>query len=239
MNRIWTLALFLTRDLFLSLTAIVPVAAALAFGLIAFEYGMDQPQFMTVAGVGIGAICLLTTLLLAGRANRATTYLLVGKLHHRAELLAAILAGSLGITTILALLIAGANLLAGRLVLEFPAVLWVIPTWLALWLTLSALALGLSALTGRDGSNMVGYLLAVGILLASDQRAFLESHRLGRLGQAAAIILWPLSTLLSRASAGLHDRSYYFALAITLLYSVLLFSLAVQLFLDKDLLWAE
>jgi hypothetical protein len=239
MNRIWTLTLFLTRDLFFSLAAIVPLAAALAFGLIAFEYGMDQPQFLTVAGVGIGIICLLTTLLLAGRANRATTYLLIGRLRHRAELLIAIVISSLGVTAALALLIAGANLLGGRLTVEFPSVLWAVPTWLALWLTLSALALILSALTSRDGSNMAGYLLVVGLLLANEQKAFLATRGLDWLARAATTVLWPLTALMSRASAGIHDRSYVLALVTTLTYAVLLFSLAAQLFLDKDLVWAE
>jgi hypothetical protein len=239
MNRAWTLTLFLTRDLFLSLSGIVPLAAALAFGLIAFEYGMDQPQFFTVAGLGIGMICLLTTLLLASRANRASSYLLIARLHRRAEILAALLLSSLGITAVLALLITGVNLLAGRLTLEFPSLLWLLPTWLALWLMLSALALILSALSSRDGSNLVAYLLVVGLLLVNDQRVMLEARRLGWLSRSTAAVLWPVSTLLSRATAGLHDRSYFLALALTLLYALLLFGLAAQLFVDKDLLWAD
>jgi hypothetical protein len=239
MNRAWTLTRFLTHDLFLSLVGIVPLAAAIAFGLIAFEYGMDQPQFFTVAGLGNGLICLLTTLLLASRANRASSYLLVARLHRRAEILIALVLSSLGITTVLALLIAGANLLAGRLTLEFPSLLWLLPTWLVLWLMLSALGLILSGLASRDGSNLVAYLLVVGLLLVNDQRAILEARRLGWLGQAAEAVLWPVSTLLSRASADLHDRSYFMALASTLLYALLLFGLATQLFVDKDLLWAD
>ena len=115
MNRIVTLTSFLIRDLFRSLAGIVPLACTLAFGLIAFEYGMDQPQFITVAGVGMGAICLATTLVLASRANRASSFLLVARLHRRTELLAALVLSSLAITTALALLMALANLLAGRL----------------------------------------------------------------------------------------------------------------------------
>lgn len=239
MSRIWALTRFLSRDLFLSLAGIVPLAAALAFGLIAFEYGMDQPQFMTVAGVGNGLICMLTTLLLAGRANRASSYLLVARLHHRAELLASLVLSSLIITTILALLLAGGNLLAGRLTLDFPSVLWAVPTWLVLWLMMSSLALTLSALVSRNGSHLVGYLLLAGLLVVNDRKAVLEARRLSWLTRAVAAILWPVSTLLSTASAGLHDRSYFLALALTLLYAVLLFALAAQLLADKDLLWAE
>jgi hypothetical protein len=239
MKRVWTLTLFLSRDLFLSLSGIVPLAAALAFGLIAFEYGMDQPQFFTVAGVGIGVICLLTTLLVAGRANRASCYLPIARLHHRAELLAALVLSSLGITAILAIVIAVGNLVTGRLTLEFPSVLWVLPTWLVLWLMMSSLALILSSLVGRDGSNLIGYLLVVGLLVTNDQKAVLEARRLTWLTRAVTAVLWPVSTLLTRASAGLHDRSYFLALALTLVYALLLFALAAQLFVDKDLLWAE
>ena len=71
MSRTWVLTRFLVRELFASLAGIAPLGAAVAFGLIAFEYGMDQAQFITVGGVGIGAICFLTSLLLAGRADRA------------------------------------------------------------------------------------------------------------------------------------------------------------------------
>ena len=53
MNRVWTLSLFLIRDLFRSLAGIVPLAVGLGFGIIAFEYGMDQAQFITVAGIGM------------------------------------------------------------------------------------------------------------------------------------------------------------------------------------------
>ena len=52
MTRIATLTSYLIRTLSRSLAGIVPIALALAFGIIAFEYGMDQAQFMTVAGIG-------------------------------------------------------------------------------------------------------------------------------------------------------------------------------------------
>jgi Na+-transporting NADH:ubiquinone oxidoreductase subunit NqrB len=130
MNRIWTLAAFLIRDLFRSLAGTLSLAAALAFGIIAFEYGMDQPQFITVAGVGIGAICWMTTLLLGSRVNRATSYLLVARLHRRAELLGSLILSSLGITALLAILIGVGNLLTGRLTLDYPSALWILPTWL-------------------------------------------------------------------------------------------------------------
>ena len=239
MNRIWTLTLFLVRDLFLSLAGIAPLAAALAFGLIAFEYGMDQPQFITVAGIGIACICLWTTLLLAGRANRATSYPLVARLGQRAELLAALVLGSLGITALLAILITAANLLAGRLTLEFPSVLWILPTWLALWLLAATLALPLSALVGRGGSHLAGWVLFTALLIANDQKSRLQAYRLEWLTRAVTAILWPVNTLLTQASAGIHDRSFFLALGLTLTYAALLFGLAAQLFAGKDLLWTE
>lgn len=239
MSRIWTLTWFLVRDLFRSPAGIVPLAAALAFGLIAFEYGMDQPQFMSVAGVGTGAICLLTALLLTGRANRAWTYPLMARLKRRSELLAAIVLGSLVITAVLSLLIGAGNLAAGRLTIEFPSVLWILPTWPALWFLAAALALPLSSLTARAGSHLAGWVLLAALLVGYDQRARLEQRGLERVAGFLSVLLWPVTTLLSRASAGVHDRSYLLALGLTITYGAVLFVLAGEAFGDKDLLWSE
>jgi hypothetical protein len=239
MTRIWTLTIFFIRDLFGSLAGIVPLAAALAFGIIAFEYGMDQAQFFTVGGIGIGAICLLTTLLLASRANRASSYLLVARLQRRTELLAALALGGLLVTIVLALAISGLNLLAGRLTLNFPSALYLIPTFLAAWFLAAALALPLSGLTSRGGSHVAGYLLLAALLVLNDQRAWLHKNGLDLVGRVVSTILWPVTTLFSRASAGIDDRTYLIALVATLLYGCLAFALGDQLLEDKDLLWTE
>jgi hypothetical protein len=239
MSRVAILASFLIRDLFRSFVGIVPLGVALAFGTIAFEYGMDQAQFITVAGIGIGSICLLSTLLLGSRANRASSYLLVAKLHRRTELLAALIVGGLAITTALAILITAGNLLAGRLALDLPSALWILPSWLALWLVAATLALPLSALTSRAGSHVLGYALLAALLVVNDQKIRLQVRGFDWLVRAVTTILWPVSTLLAQASAGLHDRSFFLALAATLGYAVLLLSLADQLLGDKDLLWTE
>lgn len=239
MIRIWTLTWFETRDLFRSLAGIVPLAAALAFGLIAFEYGMDQAQFITVSGIGIGAICLLSTLLLASRANRATSYLLVTRLHRRSEWLAALVLSGLGITIMLAILITLGNLLARRLTLDFPSALWILPSWLPIWLLAAALALPLSALVGRGGSHLVGYVLLTTLLIANDRKAALAALGLDWFSKGVTTILWPMSTLLAQASSGIHDRSYWLAGALTLTYAGLLFGLAASFLANKDLLWPE
>lgn len=239
MKRPWTLAWFLVQDLFGSLAGIVPLAVAFVFGTLAFEYGMDQAQFVTVAGVGIGATCMLTTLLLAGRANRASSYLLVARLHGRSELLVALVLSSLGITAVLAVLITAGNLFAGRLTLELPSALWILPSWLALWLLAVALALPLSALVSRGGSHLAGFLMLAVLLVANDQKAMFGSRDLDWLVRAVNTVLWPVNMLLARTSAGIHDRTYFLALVLTLAYATSLFLLAVQLFADKDLLWTE
>ena len=239
MKRIVTLSSFLIRDLFRSLAGIVPLACTLAFGIIAFEYGMDQPQFITVAGIGMGAICLATTLLLASRANRASSFLLVARLHRRSELLAALVLSSLSITTALALLMALANLLAGRLTLDFPSALWIVPTWLPIWLLAAAVALPLSGLVGRGGSHLIGYALLAGLLIANDRKAFLASHGMIWLSRIVEVILWPVNTLLAQATAGIHGMDYVLAWVLTCAYAVLLAVLAASLFDDKDLLWSE
>ena len=239
MNRICVLACFFAKDLFRSLAGIVPPAAALTFGIIAFEYGMDQAQFITVAGIGIGAICLLTTLLLSSRANRASSYLLVTRLHRRSDLLVALVLTSLGTTTALAILIASGNLLAGRLTLDFPSVLWILPTWAPLWILAAALALPLSALASRGGSHLLSYVLLAVLLIANDQKAMLAARGLDWLARAVTILLWPVSKLLVQASSGIHDRSYWLAGALTLAYAALLLAGAISLFKGKDLLWSE
>jgi len=239
MTRIWTLMLFLIRDLFGSLAGIVPLAAALAFGLIAFEYGMDQAQFITVGGIGLAAICLLTTLLLASRANRASSYLLLARLHRRTELLAALVLGGLLITIILALAIMGLNLLAGRLILDLPSALWITPTFLVAWLLAAALALPLSGLASRGGSHVAGYVLLTALLVLNDQKAWLHSRGLDLVARVVTIILWPVTTLFGHGSASIHDRTYFMALAAMLAYAALAFALADQLLEDKDLLWTE
>jgi hypothetical protein len=239
MNRVWTLTLFLTRDLFRSLAGIVPLAVGLAFGIIAFEYGMDQAQFITVAGIGSGTICLLTTLLLASRVNRASSYLLVARLHRRTELLAALVLSALVITAMLAIVITAGNLLAGRVTLDFPSALWVLPTWLPLWILAASLSLPLSALVGRGGSHLAGYVLLAALLVANDRKTMLSDQGLGWLVRAVDAILWPLNTLLARASAGIHDRLYTIAWILTLAIASLLFGLAASLLEEKDLLWSE
>jgi hypothetical protein len=238
-NRVCTLSLFLIRDLFRSLASLVPLAAGLTFYGIAFEYGMDQAQFITVAGVGLGAICLLTALLLSGRANRASFYPFAARLPRRSELLAAVPLGSLAVTAVMALLMTEAALLQHKLTLDFPSALWIIPTWLAFWLFMAALALPLSSLVSRDGSHMVGYVLITALLVANDRRSFLEERRLHWLSRAVTAILLPMATLLAQASAGSYGRSYLLAMVLTVAYAGVLFGLATALLKHKDLLWPE
>jgi hypothetical protein len=200
---------------------------------------MDQPQFITVAGVGTGGLCLLTALLLASRANRGWSYALVARLHHRGELLAAIALASLAITAVLSLFIGVGNLLAGRLTLQFPSALWILLTWPALWLLAAALALPLSSLAARAESHLAGWVLLAALLVAHDQAPVLRDHGLQRVTQAISVLLWPPTTLLSRASAGVHDLTYFLALGLTVAYAAGLFLLATQVFAAKDLLWPE
>ena len=239
MSRVWILSQYLLYDLSRAAAGIVPLALAVAFGIIAFEYGMDQAQFITVAGVGIGAICFVSGLMLAGRANRASSYPIIARLRNRMELLTAVVLSSLILTAVLALLITVANLLAGRLTLDFPSALWIAPTWLVLWLLAGALALPLSALTTRGGTHLLGYGLLAALLVTNDQKAWLAARGWDWAVQVVTAVLWPVTTLLGQASAAQHGQSYWLGLALTCLYALLLFGLAVQLFADKDLLWVE
>jgi hypothetical protein len=138
-----------------------------------------------------------------------------------------------------ATLITAGNLFAGRLDLDFPSALWILPTWLPLWLLAASLALPLSALVGRSGSHLAGYALLAALLIANDRSSMLAARGLGWLVRVIDVLLWPPTTLLAQASAGIHDRTYIFAWLFTLAYAALLFGLAASLLSDKDLLWSE
>ncbi len=239
MKRTLVLTSFLIRDLSRTLAAIVPLATTLAFGIIAFEYGMDQAQFITVAGIGMSAICLATGLVLASRSNRASSYLFVTRLRRRSELLVALLLSNLAITATLALLMTTANLATGRLALGFPSALWILPTWLPLWLLAAALALLLSGLVARRGSHIVGYVLLAALLIANDRKAFLIRHGMDWVAQGVGTIVSPVGKLLAQASAGIHGNTFILAWALTCAYAISIFALAATLFKSKDLLWSE
>jgi hypothetical protein len=103
----------------------------------------------------------------------------------------------------------------------------------------AALALPLSALVGRGGSHLAGYVLLTALLIANDRKTVLTGHGLNSLVQAVDATLWPVTTLLSQASAGTYNRTYLLAWALTLTYACLLFGLGASFFEDKDLLWSE
>ena len=75
--------------------------------------------------------------------------------------------------------------------------------------------------------------------LANDQKTWLRSHGFEWLTRVISAIAWPVATLLSKASAGIHGRDYVLALLLTFLIAGLLYALAAQLLEDKDLLWTE
>jgi hypothetical protein len=145
----------------------------------------------------------------------------------------------LGITAVLAVLITAGNSLSGRLSLDFPSALWVLPTWLPLWVLAASLALPLSALVGRGGSHLAGYVILSSLLIANDRKDLLAARGLDWLARSVSAILWPPSMLLAQASAGNYDRLYALAWAFTLTYAILLSGLAISFFEDKDLLWSE
>jgi hypothetical protein len=86
---------------------------------------------------------------------------------------------------------------------------------------------------------LLGYAALSALLLASDRQDFLLTRGLDGLTRAVDAVLWPVSTLLSQASSGVYDRTYFLAMAATIGYAALLFILAAWLFVDKDLLWTE
>ncbi len=107
MSRAWTLCVFMIRDLFRSLGGAVPPLLTLGLFQVTFLYGGKVDYFASVGGADIMFICLITTLLLASRANRAVSYLLLARLERRVELLGAIAAAAILISVAMGVLLVG------------------------------------------------------------------------------------------------------------------------------------
>ncbi len=230
-----TLGLYLLKDFSRSLWVIVPPGVTIALYRVFFLYGSDSAYLATVGGMIMALVCLLTTLLLAGRANRAATYRLLSRVAHRYQLIASVAAGALAVTLTMAVLFLAAILLSGAVSLSAADLLVLAPRWLAILLFVVAFGLHMSHLVSRFGSNWLAYLVLI-LLLASYQRVeYLDSALLDTARTVLLTVLAPVTTTL----LGGAGNAYLANIVITAVYAALLYALAVALFGRKDLLWAE
>jgi len=83
MRRLWTLVSYFIRDLFRSLTGLLVIVAAMVFYLVAIVSvtgGIDRDYYALVIGVFFGVFSLILALVVADRAYRSESYLLLYRL---------------------------------------------------------------------------------------------------------------------------------------------------------------
>ena len=238
MSRVVTLSLFFTRDLFRSLWGVVPPALGVVLYWLTFYYAGTVDYFAAVGGMDLALVCLVTTLLLADRANRATTYPLLARLPHRGELLAAIAGSALCVTIPLAIVFAIVAQSLGVVQITLPEALIIAPRWLALFVLVTTIGLHLSRLASRGGSYLVAYLL-LGLSLTVSEQQRLLGPELGWVPQTINVVTGPIAHLAASPVTPWEPVPFLLALGVTSACSGLLFALAVWLFRRKNLMWAE
>jgi hypothetical protein len=234
MSRVAILSLFLLRDLYRSLLGVAPPALALALYWITFYYPVNAGYFAAVGGADLFIVCLVTTLLVASRCNRATSYPLIARLQRRWELLGAIVWCSLGVTAALGIAFGLLAVTSQRVTLTPAEVSSIIPRWLAAFALAAAIGLNISRLVSRRGSHLVTLAL-LGLLTTTGGSQLGLGQEWAAPRDLARTLMGPLGQVMSGESAAL-DPS---AVAWTVLYALILFLGAALLFKGKDLLWAE
>ncbi len=235
MRGVATFSLYLLKDFSRSLWVIVPPGVTLALYRVFFLYGSDSAYLASIGGLIMALVCLLTTLLLASRANRASTYPLLARLPHRYELVAGVALSSLAVTLVMAAGLLATVILGGGVPLTLSELLAIVPRWLAILLLVVAFGLHMSRLVSRNGSNWVAYIVLILLTVSYERLEYPNSALLDAARAAFLSVLSPVTTtLLSSGTDG-----YIQNLLITLAYATLLLALAIWLFRKKDLLWTE
>jgi hypothetical protein len=234
MSRVLTLGLFLLRELFRSPLGAAPPALTLALYWITFYYPVNAGYFAAVGGADLVTVCVVTTLLLASRCNRAASYPLLARLRGRWELLGAIILASMLITVALGI---GVGLLAVGLhtvTLTLEAAAAIASRWLAVFALAAVLGLHMSRLVSRRGSHLATVAL-VGLLATMRDARLVPGEVWAGPLTVARLLTGPLGEVMSGESTLLNGP----AASWTLLYAVVLFMGAIFLIRSKDLLWAE
>lgn len=237
MTRIFTLAWFIAKDFFRSWQSFVPVALALTFYGIAFQYGATPAYFAAVTPVAMIVIAIVTVLLLAGRCNRAASYPLIARLHVRGEMLLAVTLTTLALTAALTALVTGMALWQNKFITPLTGREWALLAlvWPCLFLFAGFFGLLLTNLTSRGGSHIAAYGLVAALAAVYDYQ-----FELTQAGQNLVLTVW--QRLLQPFSVALTPFSSANLLQGALLvlgYALLCFILADWLFARKDLVWSE
>ncbi len=240
MSRVATMSQFMIGDLFHSLQAVVPPVLTLALLHLSAVPGMKADYFASVGGAAMMFVCLVTTLLFLSRMNRSTTYPLLARLPHRAELLAAILVSAVVLTLAMSVLYVGLAVNLFKLVLAPFELLVLSARWLVLFVFAATLGLNIGKLASRGGWYMlvIGCVTVIGAI-SSELRFYLLNAGLDAVVESVALVVSPLTGAVAGPAGVSALEPYAPPLLQTLAYAAVLLISAAALFRRKDLLWAE
>jgi len=259
MKRLWALVRYLLQDLFRSLTGLLVVVAALVFYLVAIAGvtgGIDRDYYALVIGGFFAMMALVLAVVIADRANQASSYLLILRLRSRTPFLAGVLLTAIAVSGLLAVGVALISIPRLAAPLTAGMVLDIVPVW-ASWLALAAaLGLHMSELVRRGWSRTWLYAVLAFILFVLNQRqsgvAVELSDRFDWIPHVMPdptrwvwaiklvdVILWPVAATIQVARAGDYGVPESLAPGLLLLGAASVFLLAAALFERKDLILPE
>jgi hypothetical protein len=239
-TRILTLALFITRNLFRTLLGILPPVLTLGFYRITFTYqNQGDPAYLTaVGGIGLALVCVITTLLVADRANKAAMYSLLARLPRRIEFLAAVLVSVLMIMLAMATLYLALVLGLRHMSLTPIEFLLIMPRWFAVFTFAATLGLMMSKLASRYSSHVITFVVLGALALTREQYRRVNPGDVPWLAEISAAIMRPITETLT-SPLDQNIRAILPTLSASLMYALAIFMLATWLFQHKDILWAE
>ena len=240
MRRIFTLALFLTRNLFRTLLGVLPPVLTLLVYRLTFTYrDQGDPAYLTaMGGAGLAFVGIITALLVADRANRAAMFPLVARLPRRVEYLAAVVTSivliMIGMATLYLALVLGLR----HMTLTPMQLMLIMPRWLTIFIFSATLGLMMSKLASRGGSHIIVFT-ALGLMaLSREQLRFLNAGESSWLIASIEFLVRPITDVLT-ASLETNALQVLPGLALDLAYAAMLFTIAAWLFHRKDLMWTE
>lgn len=239
MRRTIILARFQLRELVRSLAIVGPAAVTVGLYWIFFEFPGDADYFAATGGFVLLVAALVTTLLLAGQANRASNTMVMVRLPRRAELLGAIVASTLVVAASMGALFTALALGQARVVVTPVQMALIAPRWLVLVTLSAAVALHLSRLVSRGGSHLIAFGLLALFATIFEQEGVLLRGGLAWLARAVLAISDPVMAALREPAMPASLTSYASNLLLMGAYAAGLFALAAWLFRRKDLLWAD
>ncbi len=234
MTRSLALAGFLLRDLHRSPAGAAPYGLAAALWWLTFYYPVDSDYLGAVGGWDLAIVAMVTTLLLAGRANRAALFPLLGRLQRRAELLAAIALASAAVTLLIGIGFVGLVIATGRLTDGSAATLWLAPRWLLVLALAVACGLNLSRLVARGRTYLAFAVIGAALATATGWRRLLPDALMWA-GDGASRVVAPVVSLMGGGAAPLDP----WPAAAVAGYAIVLAATAGLLFARKDLTWPE